>query len=260
MAINSTGPDMAVQCSEQDLDSVSSYDTFSQVDPCSTASCCFSILPFRLARCMAARLSNCTWQHCARSSQLISCILANAALEHACKRADQLLLLQVLAKMENTLFCLVLPGDAQSTRRLSEVFMGGSIPVFIGPPYHSMPFSDFIDYKYGLVTQCLGFSVSAGAMQCLPSIISGILCACSCFQTDLLTYMHGSGAAHAAHMEPAAVLISQILDTCGQGGGHLLQCVGVQLLAVARHLSMETPQGPEAHLSTGMLPLIPASS
>lgn len=53
--------------------------------------------------------------------------------------------------MENTLFCLVLPGDAQSTRRLSEVFMGGSIPVFVGPPYHSMPFSDFIDYKYALL-------------------------------------------------------------------------------------------------------------
>lgn len=31
MAINSTGPDMAVQCSEQDLDAVSSYDAFAQV-------------------------------------------------------------------------------------------------------------------------------------------------------------------------------------------------------------------------------------
>ena len=54
---------------------------------------------------------------------------------------------QVLKTMEGSLFCIVLPGDAQSTRRLSEVFMGGSIPVFIGPPYHSMPFSDFVDYR-----------------------------------------------------------------------------------------------------------------
>ena len=55
--------------------------------------------------------------------------------------------LQVLKAMESAVFCIVLPGDAQSTRRLSEVFMGGSIPVFIGPPYHSMPFADFIDYR-----------------------------------------------------------------------------------------------------------------
>ena len=58
-------------------------------------------------------------------------------------------LMQVLKTMEQSLFCIVLPGDAQSTRRLSEVFMGGSIPVYIGPPYHSMPFSDFIDYRCG---------------------------------------------------------------------------------------------------------------
>lgn len=55
--------------------------------------------------------------------------------------------LQVLRLMETSLLSIVLPGDAQSTRRLSEVFMGGSIPVFIGPPYHSMPFSDYVDYR-----------------------------------------------------------------------------------------------------------------
>ncbi len=37
-------------------------------------------------------------------------------------------------KMRRSVFCLVLPGDAQSTRRLSEIFLAGCVPVFIGPP------------------------------------------------------------------------------------------------------------------------------
>lgn len=49
--------------------------------------------------------------------------------------------------MQRTVFCLVLPGDAQSTRRLSEIFLAGCIPVFLGPPYNTMPFADDIDYK-----------------------------------------------------------------------------------------------------------------
>ena len=148
-AINSTGPDIAVQCSEQDLDSASSYDAFSQVNPFCQASC--SKLALQRIPLPAAwqRSSSCIGQDCLVSSQLIWCMIANAIWEHVAQ-AGQPLQLQVLATMENTLFCLVLPGDAQSTRRLSEVFMGGSIPVFVGPPYHSMPFSDFIDYKCGL--------------------------------------------------------------------------------------------------------------
>lgn len=31
----------------------------------------------------------------------------------------------VLARMERSIFCLALPGDAPSTRRLSEIFMAG---------------------------------------------------------------------------------------------------------------------------------------
>ena len=50
-------------------------------------------------------------------------------------------------KMRRTKFCLVLPGDAQSTRRLSEIFLAGCIPVFLGPPYNTMPFADDIHYK-----------------------------------------------------------------------------------------------------------------
>ena len=49
--------------------------------------------------------------------------------------------------MRSTLFCLVLPGDSASARRTSEIFMAGCIPVFLGPPFGSMPLADAIDYK-----------------------------------------------------------------------------------------------------------------
>jgi len=44
--------------------------------------------------------------------------------------------------MRSATFCPAFPGDAASTRRLSEMFLAGCIPVFVGPPYHSMPFSE----------------------------------------------------------------------------------------------------------------------
>ena len=47
-------------------------------------------------------------------------------------------------KMRSSIFCPVFPGDAASTRRLSEIFLAGCIPVFLGPPYHSMPFSEMV--------------------------------------------------------------------------------------------------------------------
>ena len=56
---------------------------------------------------------------------------------------------QVMDRMKSTLFCLVLPGDSASARRTSEIFMAGCIPVFLGPPYGSMPLAEEggIDYK-----------------------------------------------------------------------------------------------------------------
>ena len=36
-------------------------------------------------------------------------------------------------------FCLMLPGDSQTSRRLPEAVMAGCVPVFLGPPFHSMP-------------------------------------------------------------------------------------------------------------------------
>ena len=48
------------------------------------------------------------------------------------------------SKMRSSKFCPAFPGDAASTRRLSEIFLAGCIPVFVGPPYHSMPFGDTV--------------------------------------------------------------------------------------------------------------------
>lgn len=50
-------------------------------------------------------------------------------------------------RMRNATFCLSMPGDSASTRRLSETIMAGCIPVFVGPPYASMPLADHVDYK-----------------------------------------------------------------------------------------------------------------
>ena len=48
----------------------------------------------------------------------------------------------MLDKMRSTKFCPAFSGDAQSSRRLSEIFLTGCIPVFLGPPYHTMPSPD----------------------------------------------------------------------------------------------------------------------
>ncbi len=47
----------------------------------------------------------------------------------------------VLEQMANSAFCLILPGNSQSSQRLTEAFLAGCIPVFIGPPWHSLPFT-----------------------------------------------------------------------------------------------------------------------
>ena len=54
---------------------------------------------------------------------------------------------EMFTSMSHSRFCMALPGDAASTRRLSELMLSGCIPVFPGPPYHSMPFSEQIDWR-----------------------------------------------------------------------------------------------------------------
>ena len=49
--------------------------------------------------------------------------------------------------MRNSRFCLAMPGDSASTRRLSEIVLSGCIPVFPGPPFNSMPFHHTVDWS-----------------------------------------------------------------------------------------------------------------
>ena len=51
-------------------------------------------------------------------------------------------------RMRNATFCLSMPGDSASTRRLSETIMAGCIPVFLGPPYGSMPLAEEGGFDY----------------------------------------------------------------------------------------------------------------
>jgi hypothetical protein len=45
----------------------------------------------------------------------------------------------MLEQMASSAFCLILPGNSQSSQRLTEAFLAGCIPVFLGPPWHSLP-------------------------------------------------------------------------------------------------------------------------
>jgi hypothetical protein len=47
----------------------------------------------------------------------------------------------MLEAMAGSVFCLVLPGNSQSSQRLTEAFLAGCIPVFVGPPWHTLPFA-----------------------------------------------------------------------------------------------------------------------
>lgn len=50
-----------------------------------------------------------------------------------------------------SLFCPVLPGDDQSSQHLTERYLMGCIPVFVGPPYHAMPLEQEVDYPRSAV-------------------------------------------------------------------------------------------------------------
>ncbi|EIE21518.1 hypothetical protein COCSUDRAFT_66927 [Coccomyxa subellipsoidea C-169] len=54
----------------------------------------------------------------------------------------------VLEGMANSAFCLILPGNSQSSQRLTEAFLAGCIPVFIGPPWHSLPLTQKAEDRF----------------------------------------------------------------------------------------------------------------
>ena len=85
------------------------------------------------------------------------------------------------SKMEHSVFCLVLPGDAQSTRRLTEIFLAGCIPVFLGPPYNTMPLAEDVPYQsLGVFFNITDYTSWLNKVKILPIIF-------------LQTAWHGSG-------------------------------------------------------------------
>ncbi|KAL6771373.1 hypothetical protein ACKKBG_A26110 [Auxenochlorella protothecoides x Auxenochlorella symbiontica] len=65
-----------------------------------------------------------------------ACDLCPGALPHA----------EVLARMRDSRFCLVLAGDKPSSRRGSEAALSGCVPVLVGPPWHTVALADDIDH------------------------------------------------------------------------------------------------------------------
>ena len=54
---------------------------------------------------------------------------------------------EVMAGYRRSRFCPILASNVQSSRRLSEAVLSGCIPVFIGPPFHSLPLHLDVDYS-----------------------------------------------------------------------------------------------------------------
>eukprot|EP00887_Chlorella_sp_A99_P007121 scaffold2.g7121.t1 len=50
--------------------------------------------------------------------------------------------------MRRSIYCLIVASNVQSSRRLSEAALSGCVPVFIGPPFHTIPLVQDIDYRF----------------------------------------------------------------------------------------------------------------
>ena len=51
---------------------------------------------------------------------------------------------ELLRDMAQAQFCLVMPGNGQSSGHLADAFFAGCIPVFLGPPFHTLPFPHLV--------------------------------------------------------------------------------------------------------------------
>lgn len=54
---------------------------------------------------------------------------------------------KVMESYRRSRFCPVVASNTQSSRRLGEVILAGCIPVFIGPPFHSLPLASDVKYS-----------------------------------------------------------------------------------------------------------------
>ena len=82
---------------------------------------------------------------------------------------------QLLENMTRSNFCLMLPGNSQSSQRLTEAFLTGCIPVFVGPPWHSLPLTQLVRL---LQEHC------CPGMTALKPSKAPRSCACLCPQVD----------------------------------------------------------------------------
>ncbi|CAL5229778.1 g13167 [Coccomyxa viridis] len=69
----------------------------------------------------------------------------------------------LMQQMANSAFCLIMPGNSQSSQRLTEAFLTGCIPVFIGPPWHSLPLTQKVDYASAALFLNISMHVSGSS-------------------------------------------------------------------------------------------------
>lgn len=62
---------------------------------------------------------------------------------------------ELLSQLASTKYCLVLPGDSPSARRLSDVIAAGCIPVMIGPPFNELAWAQQLNYRSEMSTLSL---------------------------------------------------------------------------------------------------------
>jgi len=70
-----------------------------------------------------------------------ACDICDGAVPHA----------QLMEIYRHTTFCPIIPSNVQSSRRLTEVILSGCIPVFMGPPFHTLPLGDHVDWEAAAV-------------------------------------------------------------------------------------------------------------
>lgn len=53
----------------------------------------------------------------------------------------------VRKELAESRFCLVVPGDTVSSRRLSDAIVAGCIPAIVGEPWHALPYLPYLNYS-----------------------------------------------------------------------------------------------------------------
>lgn len=70
-----------------------------------------------------------------------------SCLEDEVGHAELLEVAASYGEMRHAIFCLMLPGQDQATSAVAEAFLSGCIPVFVGRPWHAIPFAHTVAYN-----------------------------------------------------------------------------------------------------------------